>query len=227
MLKFLGNKFRKKSFPEYWVNYLKLFENKPNLSIPISQSSFVVIDVESTGLSPKKDLILSIGAVKVRNLEICVRETFEVYLLQENYKPENVSIHGILKNSKKEKIKETKAMRLFIEFIQDSILVGHSIAFDIAIINETFKRILGDTIKNRRLDTIDLYKRMKGGDFRLGDSVSLDKLCDEFNIPKSDRHNAAGDALITAILFLKLITRLREREILTLKELFRKKNLLY
>ncbi len=226
MLKIFDNKFKNKSYPDYWNRYLNLFADKQNFEIPISQGNFVVVDVESTGLNPKKDRILSIGALKIHNNEIFVKESFEIYIQQSAYNPESARIHGIIKNGRIQKFSETDAMKMFIEYIRSDIIVGHSITFDITILNVTLKRIVGDKLKNKILDTIELYKRLKGGDFRLGDSTSLDKLCDEFNIPKSDRHTASGDALITGILFLKIISRLRERKVLTLKELLKTKNFL-
>ncbi len=227
MLSVFLNKFKRKDFPDCWKNYLKNFEVEKNYSIPISNARFTVLDVESNGLNPKHDKILSIGAVKIYNNEIDIADVYEVYIDQEEFNPESAPIHGILKNGGAKKISEQDALKGLVAFISGDVIVGHRIVFDISIINETLKRYVGEKLLNKTIDTMNLYKRFKGADFKVGESVSLDKLSDEFNIPKNDRHNAAGDALITALLFLKLAARLKRRGVETLGDLLRVKNSLF
>lgn len=214
------------SFPQYWKDYLALFNEKVNLSIPISQAEFTVLDVESNGLDPKTDKILSIGAVKVIENQIRIEDSFEMFIDQNEYNPDAAPIHGILKTGNIEKVNEEQAIIELTKYLGKSIIVGHSIIFDISILNATLKHYLDDKFQNKTLDTVNIYKRLKAGDFKEGTSTSLDKLSDEFNIPKSDRHNAAGDALITAILLMKLSARLKERGIITLGDLLKQKRLL-
>ena len=225
------NLFKKKStqkeLPSYWLRYLAQFENNQNSTISIQEAEFVVLDIESTGLDPKTDRILSIGAVKIKNNQIEVSETIEIYLNQKDYNPDTAAIHGILKNEKVNKLEEKEALKELVEYLGNSIIVGHSISFDISIINELMKREMGKKLLNKSLDTVELYKRVKGGDFEIGNSVGLDELSDEFNIPQSDRHNAAGDALITAILFIKLVSRLKKRGVGNLGDLLRSKRTLF
>ncbi|MCB0746334.1 MAG: 3'-5' exonuclease [Ignavibacteriales bacterium] len=199
---------------------------KSNLRIPISEAKFVVLDVESNGLDPQKDKILSIGAVTFSDNQIDVSNSFELFLEQSEFSSEAVLIHGILKNGNLEKISEQEAMKKLVRYIDNKIIVGHSITFDIAIINETLKKYVDDKLQNKYLDTVNLYKRLKGGDYKDSNPTSLDILSDEFNIPKSDRHNAAGDAMITAILFLKIVSRLKQRGVNTLEDLFKVKRTL-
>jgi len=225
------NIFKKKSnqedLPDCWIEYLSHFETKQDLKIPISEAKFVVLDVESNGLDPKNDKILSIGALKIINNQIDVSNSFELFLDQTEFNPEAAPIHGILKNGNIEKVSEQDAMKKLVKYIDDHIIVGHSIIFDISIINETLSRYVGDKLLNKSLDTVNLYKRLKGADYKSGSSTSLDVLSDEFNIPKSDRHNAAGDALITAILFMKIVSRLKQRGIDSLEDLLRSKKTLF
>lgn len=224
MFKLFKKKRYLENFPDCWKNYLSNFSHKQDLNIPINNTSFIVLDVESNGLNPKKDKILSIGAVKIINNQIDVNQSLELFLNQSEFNPEAVPIHGILKNGNTQKVTEQYAMKKLVEYLGNNIIVGHSIIFDISIINETLKKYVNDRLQNKYLDTVNLYKRLKGGDFKFGDSTSLDVLSDEFNIPKSDRHNAAGDAFITAILFLKITARLKHRGVETLGDLLKPKN---
>lgn len=212
--------------PSYWSNYLEHFENKTTNDQLISETRFIILDVESTGLDPLKDKILSIGAVEVLNNQIYLSHTFELYLEQEEFNPKSAVIHGILKNGNVEKLNEEKAIEKLIDYIKGSIIVGHSIQFDISILNTTIKKYIDAKILNKSIDTIDLYKRLKGADFKSGSSVSLDGLASEFKISKSDRHNAAGDAYITALLFINIIARLKNRGVLSIGDLFKKRRLL-
>ena len=154
---FLKNKTSKK-YPEFWKNYISLFEEKQNYKIPISQTDFVIIDVESTGLDFKKDKILSVGGLRIKNNQIDISKTFEIYLEQDEFNPHAALVHGILKKSNSEKISEQDGIIKFLKFIKNNIIVGHSISFDISIINETIKRHGGSKLLNKSIDTIHLYK---------------------------------------------------------------------
>jgi DNA polymerase-3 subunit epsilon len=192
----------------------------------ISDTEFTVIDVESTGLNSKTDKILSIGAVKIFNYEIDISNTFEVYIQQEFNDNSSVNIHGILKNGNLEKNSEAEALKKFIGYTGNSIIIGHNINFDISIINTALQNNNFDKLTNTSIDTVNIYKRVKSGGDKTDSTVSLDKVCEEFGIPLSDRHNAAGDAYITAILFLKLLKRLEYRGVQILKDLQKKSRII-
>lgn len=222
----LFKKNNNKDLPDFWIEYLSHFDLKSNLKIPISKAKFVVLDVESNGLDPQKDKILSIGAVTIFDNQINISNSLELFIEQSEFSSEAVLIHGILKNGNLEKISEEEAMKTLVKFIGNKIIVGHSIIFDISIINKTLKKYVDDKLQNKYLDTVNLYKRLKGGDYKDGSPTSLDVLSEQFKIPKSDRHNAAGDAMITAILFLKIISRLKQRGVNTLGDLIKVKRTL-
>lgn len=224
------NYFKKNSsinYPEFWKKYISHFDSKRDYKIPISQAEFVIIDIESTGLDFKKDKILSIGGVKIKNNQIEVCNTFEIYLSQNQFDPDSALVHGIIKNTNEVKVSENEGIEKFLEYIKNNIIVGHSITFDISIINETLRKLGGNKLLNKSIDTINLYKRLKGNDYKFDSSLSLDSLCDEYKIIKSDRHNAAGDALITALLFLKLISGLKIRGVTELDRLLKSKGILF
>ncbi len=208
--------FKHNNYPEFWKQYSKEFKQKQPKNI--ENTRFVVFDTETTGLDIANDRILSIGAIGIYNNIIDVYDGFEIYLKQDAFKAETVEIHGILKEGKLTKISEAEAMENFIAYLGNSVLVAHHTAFDIEMINAALKRLKLPKLKNKTIDTGILYKKLEG---KKDAHFNLDVLCKEFNIPKHDRHTAAGDAFITALLFLKIISKLKKERNLHYSDLFR------
>ena len=208
--------FKYKNYPVFWKEYSKTFKQKPPKSM--ENTRFVVFDTETTGLDIATDRILSIGAIGIFNNIIDVADGFEIYLKQDQFKAETVEIHGILKEGKLAKLSEAKGLEQFINYIGNAVLVAHHAAFDIEMINAALKRLDLPKLKNKTIDTGILYKKLEG---KKDSHFNLDVLCKEFNIPKHDRHTAAGDAYITALLFLKIISKLKKERNLHYSDLFR------
>lgn len=208
--------FKHKNTPNFWNEYLAKFKLKQPKNIEATQ--FVVFDTETTGLDTSNDKILSIGAVKLFNNTISIADSFEVYLKQDKFNNNTVKIHGILKEGNLVKIDEKKAIEKFITYIGNAVLVAHHTAFDIEMINTALKKMNLPKIKNKSIDTGILYKKLEG---KKDNHFSLDILCKEFNIPMHDRHTASGDAFITAQLFLKIISKLKQERTLHYSDLFR------
>ncbi len=213
------NWFTYKKHPDFWKNYLKKFKQKQPKSIDTTR--FVIFDTETTGLDLSNDRILSIGAIAINNSIIEVSDSFEIYLQQDEFNAETVEIHGILKDGNLTKTSEEKAIEHFIEYLGNSVLVAHHAAFDIEMINASLKRLNLPKLKNKSIDTGILYKKLEG---KTDNHFNLDVLCDEFNIPKHDRHTASGDAFITALLFLKIISKLKNERTVHYSDLFRTSN---
>lgn len=186
-----------KEYPEFWKNYSAKFERKSN--------RFVVLSTETTGLNPNKDVILSIGAVVVENNTIVVSDCFEVILLQYIFLHDNGLSNEFIVESKLPKLGEPEAIQAFIDFIGNSILVGHRIHFDIEMINEVLYKLGCSRIKNEAIDVEIMYRKLIDNTDK---QFSVDELCKIFKVSKSDRHSSAEDAYTIALLFLKLKSRL-------------------
>jgi DNA polymerase-3 subunit epsilon len=199
MMLFNWFKKDKKSYPEFWQNYLACFDAKSDKKLV---KRFVVFDTETTGLDFRSDVILSIGAVAIRGNSIVVNDCLEVFVEQNIFKTESVPIHGILKEGKEEKQAEVEAVIQFLDFIKDSTLIGHHVRFDIMMVNAALRRMGLGKLKNSSMDTDLMYRKFKG--LQEDQHSSLDELCQVFKVEKSDRHTAAGDAFITALIFLRL-----------------------
>lgn len=194
------------------MSIFKIFQNKSKKNeIPLEEVRFVVFDTETTGFKFSTDRILSIGAVTVLNGRIDLKNSIEFFLEQEKSNPESIPIHGIIKNHKYSKLSEKEALIKFLEYIENAVLVGHHVGYDIKMINAALQRNELSPLKNKYLDTNYLFKKTKVINYLLKNdkNYSLDEICQELNITTHDRHNAAGDAFLTAIAFLKIVNKLK------------------
>jgi len=209
-------KKKQKQFPEFWNKHVSLFKN--NIETPLKETRFVFLDTETTGLKINFDRILSIGAISAKANSIDIADSFEAYIKQDLFKKDTVKIHGIRKAGVS-KIGELEALKLFLEYIQNDVLVAHHAFFDIGIINKTLERNGLGKLQNKCLDTGILFKATKHLVNIIHKHYTLDDLCDELKIPKNDRHTASGDAFITALAFQKIMGRLNKKKDLTMKDL--------
>jgi DNA polymerase-3 subunit epsilon len=195
---------------KFWIDYEALFSKDQNID---SQSKFIVLDTETTGFDYENDRILCIGAVVLEKGHIAVKKSFEVYLIQEHYNSDSTPIHGILKEEKKDKATEIEALKNFLSYIGNAPIIAHHTMFDVNMINKALDRNGLPPLKNKLLDTVVLYKKslLRSPLIERKDHYSLDELADKFNISKKDRHTALGDAYITALLFLKIFKKLKEK----------------
>lgn len=204
-----------------WQEYSRSISQSPRLSTPLGEIRFVVLDTETGSLNARTASLLSIGAVGVRDWSIPVLDTFECFLENDSNPEEHGSIviHGILPQKSPDAMESSLAIDRFIQFISNSVLVGHYLAFDLAVLNRFVKRRIGHKLRNRSIDTVHLARRLDHlfdeGSMRHA-AYSLDALCERFHIHPHDRHTAAGDAYLTALLFLKMLDWLERRGVRTL-----------
>jgi len=208
--------FLHKNKPLFWRDYLKLFKQKQVQTI--ATAHFIIFDTETTGLDFKTDCILSIGAVSLKNNIIDVAQGLEIYLQQDKFNHESVKIHGILKEGNYKKLTEKEAIEAFVKYIGNAVLVAHHAAFDIKMVNIALRRMKLGILKNKVIDTGILYKKLAG---KKNNHYNVDVLCKEFRIQTNDRHTAAGDAFITAQLFLKILSKLKQERQIYYSDLFR------
>lgn len=213
------NFFKKKKYPAFWQKHIDVVKNSKNYS-NYENIRFVVIDTETTGFDYINDRILCIGAISIKNNKILVADSFEVYIKQDVFNKETVKIHGIRKNGTEIKTSEEEALKQFLEYLDDAIIIAHHTKFDITMINEALKRLKVGPIKSKQLDTNYIHKKVSAGDF-FKKMYSLDELCEIYNIKMHDRHTALGDALLTAYVFLKLTHKYKKNNTLNLTELIK------
>jgi len=186
-----------KEYPDFWKSYLAKFESKSN--------RYVVLSTETTGLNPKKDVILSFGAVAVVNDIIRIGDNFEVVILQYKYLHDNGLSNEFLIESKLSKLAEPQAMQALVEYIGNAVLVGHRIHFDIEMINDVLEKMECGKLKNEALDIEIMHKKLMD---ITNKSFSLEDLIKQYKLPLNEKNSASDDAYSIALLFLKLKSRL-------------------
>lgn len=213
--------FKKKTpaLPEFWQTYEATFKEKQPEDLPAVR--FVVLDTETTGFDYDHDRILCIGALQLQAHTIAVASVLEVYVKQSYYNRETAKIHGILREGNALQVTEPEALQDFLAYVGNAVLVAHHARFDLTMINRALQRNGLPKLKNKVLDTSTLYKHtlIRSPLIIKKEQYSLDELADKFDISKEDRHTALGDAYITALLFLKLLPKLREKKFTTLSQL--------
>jgi DNA polymerase-3 subunit epsilon len=224
--------FRRSTSPDtppldFIVEYQRANQAKPDRHQPIRQIRFVVFDTETTGLNPKKDTWLSLGAVVVQQQTIWVDQSLEFTIRHSDANVgSQVAMHGITRESLSQGLAEAEVLRHWLSFIQNSVLVAHHAAFDQEVINQALIRHFGSyrvRLRNAVLDTAKLAQRLDRFSTIPGTlnpaHYSLDALCQRYAIPADDRHTAAGDAFLTAQLLLKLLAQAEQRGINTYRKL--------
>jgi len=166
----------------------------------------VVFDTETTGLSPKKDEILSIGAVKIKGNRILTSQTFEVFLKPSKaISKESIEVHHIRPCDLENALEPEKGVRAFLEFIGNRPLVGYYLEFDVEMINRYIKPLLGITLPNKQTEVSGLYFDKRSAKIPQGNiDLRFDTILRSLKIPNMGQHNAVNDAIMTAMIYLKL-----------------------
>lgn len=194
--------------PGFIEEYIRCFEQTWDEASPASEVRYVVLDSETTGLDPRKDRLVSIGAVAVVNGDVVLDDSYEC-LLKLDYNTSAVTVHGVTREESRRGYDEPEALQQFLRYLRDGVIVGHHIGHDIATFNAAYDRHWGFELRNRSLDTMDLTLNLEkdgalenSGEIR---EFSLDSLCGLFGVVPHDRHTAPGDAFVTALIFQRLL----------------------
>ena len=167
---------------------------------------YIVFDTETTGLNPKKDDIVSIGAVKIKDNKILTSQTFEVFIKNScEMSSRSIEIHRIrpidLQNAKTTE----NAIREFLDFIGSRPLVGYYLEFDVSMINKYIKPMLGITLPNKKIEVSEIYFDQTISLIPQGNiDLRFDTILKNCGVPDMGVHNAVNDAIMTAMIFLKL-----------------------
>jgi DNA polymerase III subunit epsilon len=178
----------------------------PDLAAAVDAHRLVVVDVETSGLDPRRDRLLAIGAVGVQRGRVPLQDGFEVILRQEHPSDHrNILVHGIDGTTQRSGIEPAVALLRFLEYAGKSPLVAFNAEFDRIAIDRAMQTSLGTRTDNHWLDLAAIAPVVFPEHGR--QARTLDEWMRLFEIRNHARHNALADALAAAELLLIVLGR--------------------
>lgn len=162
--------------------------------------SYVVFDLETTGLSPSRDDIIEIGALKVDERGQIIDSYSKLVRPSKEISTNVTDLTGISNDMVRNAEPIDNVLPEFLDFVGDKTVVGHNVKFDIAFIQNKSKMILNRNFYNEYVDTLMIAKNMYPG----LKSYKLQALRQRFGIETDAAHRALEDCIVTQKLYTVL-----------------------
>ena len=187
-----------------------------DLDQTLQQTRFLVLDIETTGCSPLDSEMVELGAVLVQGGTII--GSYQSLIRPSCCVPTEISVlTGIYPQMLKDAPSCSEVIGKFLEFAQDSVLVGHNLRFDLSFINSALAKH-SELLKldNPTLDTLSIARKLLVGEVS---NFKLSTLTRELGLAHQSQHRAMADVLATVDLLHYLIERATDYGISYLEEL--------
>jgi DNA polymerase-3 subunit epsilon len=185
----------------------------PGESLAIETATYVVFDLETTGLRPGSARPCEFGAVRVTGLEL--GERFQTLANPgARLQPGVAALTGLRDEQLRRAPPVAAATRHFLSFAADAVLVAHNARFDMAFLDNETMRLTGRRVAATVVDTVGLARRLLGRQ-----PANLAALSYRFATDARPCHRALPDAEATAEILLALIGMAQERGALTVADL--------
>ena len=178
---------------------------------PPPPGEWVALDCETTGLNPRTDEIVSIGAVRIVGQRILTSERLELLVRPEKgVTADSVRIHRLRERDLAGGLPLHEAMRQLMRFIGSRPLVGYYLEFDVAMLNRAVRPLLGMGLPQQRIEVSAMYYDYKFHRMpplqQQNPEIDLrfDTLMRDLGLPQRDAHDALNDAVMAALAFVKL-----------------------
>ena len=184
-------------------------------STPLIALDAVVLDTETTGLDARKARLVQIGAVRLNGGSLDPARRFESLINPGCRIPKaSMAVHGITDAMVAGAPRFVAIAEPFESFIDNSIVIGHAIAYDLTVLQREYS-LAGRPWPNMRGLDVRLLAQIAAPSLA---DYGLDRLCAWLGIEVKGRHTALGDAIAAADVFVALVPHLRSRNVRTLAE---------
>ena len=183
--------------------------------LPLEDATYVVVDLETTGLRPGSSQICEIGAVRIRGFEV-VDEFQTLVDPRQPLQPGVSALTGLTDRQLRGQPPPSVAVQRFLAFAGDAVLVAHNARFDLSFLDRETERLTGSRLANPVVDTVPLARRLLAGRVP---RMSLGHLAHWVGSSVQPCHRALPDAQATADVLLRLIGLAQERGVRTVADL--------
>ncbi|MHB8034787.1 helicase [Clostridium botulinum] len=172
------------------------------LTRELDNENVVVFDVESTGINIIEDEIVQIAGIKINNKGEVI-ESFQRFLIPKKSVGDSYLVHGFSDQFLKENGENKKVvLKDFLEFIKDTVIVGHNVTFDISILNSELERLSLEKANFKTYyDTLDIARRF----YPSLTNHKLETLSKLFNTETKSSHDAMDDILATKDVLMAML----------------------
>ncbi len=169
-------------------------------------SSYVAVDLETTGLDPKRDKIIEIGAVRVIDGQI--RENYETFVNPYRMLEERIiMLTGISDQQVNKAPGIGEVIEGFLKFAKGLPILGHHVIFDYSFLKRAAVNN-GHCFECQGIDTLKLARRFMPGE----EKKNLRAACGYFGVEQNCIHRALADAIAAHRLYLEMAKRYGEKE---------------
>jgi len=184
---------------------------------PLDECSFVVLDLETTGVDLARDGVVSAGAVRLRGGRVLLGQYFDEMILPQGEVPaSSITVHGLTPQRLAAGRPLAQVFDELVGFIGADIVVAHNAGFDLHFIDRHMRAQHGLALQNLALCTLRLCRALllPSDPFGVGrhkGQCRLDAIAERFGLDTPQRHTAIGDALVTALIFQRMLAMMEER----------------
>jgi len=173
---------------------------------PAPADEWVSLDVETTGLDPQHDHILSLAAVPVRGGRVLLSERFERRIRPDRgFDIESIRHHHITPDEASGGMSVTPAVREFLLWVGPRRLLGYHLAFDLAMLAPHVTALTGFALPNPRVELADAFAvRSRRARPDVPPNLDFRHISDALGVPVLARHSALGDATTVALCWLAM-----------------------
>ena len=177
-------------------------------SLKVYPESYVVLDIETTGFSADRDEIIELSALRIVNNK--VTEEFSELINPCCYVSSYISnLTGITQQMLYDAPLAPEVLGRFVEFVSDSMIMGHNVTFDIGFINRNMQKYFNSGFNNDYIDTLKLARKF----LPQLKSHKLGLIAQHFNFNTDGMHRGLKDCIVTNMCYQKFLQMNKEQQL--------------
>ena len=193
----------------------------PSRRADVRDLEFVALDLEMTGLDPRRDEIASIGYVLIKQHRICLEQAHHQLIQIDGSVAQSATLHGLVDADLSDGAPLGEALLRLLDVLAGRVLVLHHAPLDLGFLHVACRRLWDAPLVMRVVDTLALARRRHHGTHRepKDGELRLHAARSQYGLPRYGAHNALSDALATAELYLAIVAHRAGHERLPLRAL--------